>query len=79
MKNIIELLSHHHIAILMILSGLALRLIIGQRQFSRRSSAGLQRFSNFYIAIIVLLLEWLIGIAGKVLILAGLLYLFITI
>jgi hypothetical protein len=40
--------------------GLAIRLFVGMRQFNRRGLGGLQHFSNYFIGLITLFIEWIL-------------------
>ncbi|OJW81762.1 MAG: hypothetical protein BGO69_14750 [Bacteroidetes bacterium 46-16] len=41
-------------------AGLGIRLIVGMRQFNRRGLGGLQHFSNYFIGLITLSIEWIL-------------------
>ena len=40
--------------------GLTIRLFVGMRQFNRRGLGGLQHFSNYFIGLITLFIEWIL-------------------
>ncbi len=42
------------------LIGLGIRLMVGMRQFNRRGLGGLQHFSNYFIGLITISVEWLL-------------------
>jgi hypothetical protein len=63
--------------VVILLMGLALRYLVGQRRFKRRNVAGLQRFRSFAQAIFITALEWLVNAAGLVMIVAGIILLLI--
>lgn len=52
--------------------GLAIRLIIGMRQFNRRGVGGLQHFNNYFIGLITLSLEWILKWTATIVMLWGL-------
>ncbi len=52
--------------------GLAIRLLVGMRQFNRRGLGGLQHFNNYFVALITLIIEWGLKKAALVLMLWGL-------
>ncbi len=52
--------------------GLAIRLIIGMRQFNRRGVGGLQHFNNYFIGLITLSLEWILKWTATIMMLWGL-------
>lgn len=58
---------------LLLLMGIALRLIIGMRKFNRRGVGGLQHFSNYFIGLITLLVEWVLNCMAYALMVWGLL------
>lgn len=57
----------------LLLMGIALRLIIGMRKFNRRGVGGLQHFSNYFIGLITLFVEWVLNCMAYALIVWGLL------
>ncbi|GAA0536944.1 hypothetical protein [Chitinophaga japonensis] len=57
--------------ILLVLAGLLIRFIIGYRRFNRRGIAGLQHFSSYPVALLVLFIEWIFNLLGLLAILAG--------
>lgn len=52
--------------------GLAIRLLVGVRQFNRRGVGGLQHFDNYFVGLVTLFMEWLLKRAAFVLMLWGL-------
>lgn len=58
--------------------GIGLKLLIGMRRFKRRGAGGLQHFSNYFIGLITLGLEWITNIAAIGLMLWGALGLLFT-
>ena len=52
--------------------GLAIRLYVGMKQFNRRGAGGLQHFSNYFIGLITLAIEWVLSWAALALMLWGL-------
>lgn len=59
------------VGVLMLLSGFALRLLVSKNRFDRRGPAGLQQFESYWKALFATVAEWLLGIIGFVLIVAG--------
>lgn len=53
--------------------GIALRLLVGMRQFNRRGWGGLQNFSNYFIGLLTLFVEGVLKWLGTILIVSGLL------
>lgn len=39
--------------------GLAIRLLVGMRQFNRRGLGGLQHFNNYFVGLFTLFIEWI--------------------
>lgn len=56
----------------MFLIGLAIRLLVGMRQFNRRGLGGLQHFNNYFVGLITLSIEWVLKCAASSLMLWGL-------
>jgi hypothetical protein len=54
------------------LAGLGIRLIVGMRQFNRRGLGGLQHFSNYFIGLITLSIEWILKCVALSMMLWGL-------
>ncbi len=71
MKTLIELLHHTSYPILFFI-GLGIRLIVGMRQFNRRGLGGLQHFSNYFVGLITLSVEWALKWIALILMLWGL-------
>lgn len=65
------------IAALMLLSGVALRIIISKNRFDRRSLTGLQQFGSYWKAVLITIAEWLLGIAAYLLLAGGTLLLLV--
>ena len=53
-------------------TGLGIRLIVGMRQFNRRGLGGLQHFSNYFVGLITLAIEWVLIWTALALVLWGL-------
>lgn len=53
-------------------TGLGIRLIVGMRQFNRRGLGGLQHFSNYFVGLITLAIEWVLIWTALALMLWGL-------
>lgn len=75
----LSFLLNNYPAALMVLTGLILKFVVGNRRFNRRSSAGMQGFTGFLIGVVITLLEWLAGKVAWALIIVGLLSLLIAI
>ncbi|NGF55541.1 hypothetical protein G5B00_03360 [Parapedobacter sp. SGR-10] len=52
--------------------GLAIRLIIGMRQFNRRGVGGLQHFNNYFVGLFTLIVEWVLKWGAAALMVWGL-------
>lgn len=52
--------------------GVALRLWVGMRRFNRRGIGGLQHFSNYFLGLATLLVEFLVWWTANILIVWGL-------
>lgn len=52
--------------------GLAIRLLVGMRQFNRRGLGGLQHFNNYFVGLLTLFIEWVLKWAAFALMLWGL-------
>jgi uncharacterized membrane protein len=57
--------------IILCLTGLFIRYIIGKRRFNRRGIGGLQHYGNYTTAILTTIIEWVFSIIGFALILFG--------
>lgn len=75
MKQLIEILQDRDV--LLLLCGLIVRLIISKRKFDRRGIGGLQHFSSFWVALTVIVIEWIVKWAANLLILISLINLLI--
>lgn len=64
-------------AVVLLIAGITLRLILNKRRFDRRSVTGLPQFRSYWSALIVILLERLVGLAAFLSIIAGLFLLLI--
>lgn len=71
METLINLL-HNASSPLLFFIGLGIRLFIGMRQFNRRGLGGLQHFSNYFVGLITLAMEWVLKWAALALMLWGL-------
>ncbi|UYQ92181.1 hypothetical protein MKQ68_19015 [Chitinophaga horti] len=58
---------------ILLLSGIALRLLIARREFNRRGPAGLQHHKNFWIALLTVIIETVLKIGANLSIILGLL------
>lgn len=59
-------------ATVLIAIGIALRLWVGMRRFNRRGIGGLQHFSNYFVGLAALFVEFLIWWTANILIVWGL-------
>ncbi len=59
METLIKLL-HGTSFPMMFFVGLTVKLIVSARQFNRRGLGGLQHFSNYFIGLITLFIEWIL-------------------
>ncbi|WP_413671001.1 hypothetical protein ACEN9X_14350 [Mucilaginibacter sp. Mucisp86] len=66
-------------ALLLIVTGLLIRCLIGRRRFYRRNVAGLQQFPSFRRAICTTILETLFSMIANLFLLAGMLCLALTV
>ena len=57
---------------LFILLGILILFVIGMRRFNRRGLGGMQHYSNYIIAVITSILEWVLSKVAFLLILIGL-------
>jgi len=57
-------LSYNTESIIMLVIGLAIYGIIKNRQFNRRGPGGLQHFRNFFLAVFIQLIEWVITLSA---------------
>ncbi|UOE48766.1 hypothetical protein MTO98_30670 [Mucilaginibacter sp. SMC90] len=62
-------------ALLLIVTGLLIRCLIGRRRFYRRNVAGLQQFPSYRRAICTTILETLLSVIASLFLLAGMLWL----
>lgn len=56
---------------MLLIAGIIIRYIIGQRRFKRRGLGGLQHFNNYFIALITLFIEWVGSIIAMLMMLIG--------
>lgn len=54
-------------------AGTGIRIVIGWRRFNRRGVAGMQHYSNFLIAVIIMFIEWVLNWTANGMILYALL------
>ena len=71
MGTITSLLHHASYPALFFI-GLAVRLLIGMRQFNRRGVGGLQHFNNYFVGLITLSVEWALKWVALIMMLWGL-------
>ncbi len=71
METIIKLLQAMSFPT-MFFVGSAIRLFVGMRQFNRRGLGGLQHFSNYFVGLITLSIEWVLKWTASSLMLWGL-------
>ncbi len=71
METLINLLQNLPFPALFFI-GLAIRLYVGMKQFNRRGAGGLQHFSNYFIGLITLAIEWVLNWTAIALMLWGL-------
>ncbi|WP_367866984.1 hypothetical protein [Pedobacter sp. WC2423] len=57
---------------LFIIIGILILFIIGMRRFNRRGLGGMQHYSNYFIAVISSILEWVLSKVAFILIVIGL-------
>jgi hypothetical protein len=68
------------LAVIIALCGVALNYWLGRRRFYRKNGAGMEGFSSYEHMRLIIFLEWIGRVIGKLLIVAGiLLFLFIYI
>lgn len=56
---------------LITIMGLAVRYYIGKRRFYRRGAGGLQHYSNYWVAIVSTIIEWIGQLIAYILIKSG--------
>lgn len=66
------------LGILLLLAGFSISLFVGKRQFDRSGVGGMQHFRNYWTALILTLIEWLVSVASLLMILSGLLLLLVA-
>jgi hypothetical protein len=71
METIFNYLETAPIAVLFAI-GIALRLWVGMRRFNRRGIGGLQHFSNYFVGLATLFVEFLVKWTANILIVWGL-------
>jgi len=71
METIIKLLQTMSYPTMLFI-GLAIRLLVGMRQFNRRGLGGLQHFNNYFVGLITLSIEWVLKWVAFALMLWGL-------
>ena len=75
--------NHHNytvliIAIILFVSGLLIRYIIGRRRFNRREIDGLQHFKSYNTSLVIPIMERVLNIIAAIMILAGIYFYFIS-
>jgi hypothetical protein len=72
MKNLIHNIHHLTIyAVILLVTGLLLRYIIGKRRFNRRGVAGLQYFKSYGTALFTTILERVVNIIATLMIIGA--------
>lgn len=59
--------------ILLIIAGLFIRYQVGRRRFNRRSTAGVQLYRNYFVAVVTTIGERIANILGALLIIVAIL------
>ena len=77
MNTLLGFSSVQMTGVMLLFTGLLIRLIIGKRRFDRRGTGGLQHFRSYWAALILTFIEWLVSLVSMLMILSGLLLLLV--